>query len=185
MKPAVLALAFSACVLAQEIKFPASFDGLAKKAKETVNVSLDKSMLSAAVQFLGAKDGDEARVLRAIEGLRGIYVRSFEFEKPGEYAPADLDSLRDQLKAPVWKRIVDIHSRADGEAVEIYVRGEAGKLEGMFVLAAEPKELTVVHLDGPVSLSDLGSLGGQFGIPKAAAQAAKGTKPGQAPAAKE
>ena len=40
---------------AQEIKFPASFEKLAVKAVETVDVKLDSSMLQAAGKFLSGK----------------------------------------------------------------------------------------------------------------------------------
>jgi hypothetical protein len=183
MKTAILVLAVSACALAQEIKYPPILDSLAKKAKESVNVTLDKSTLSAAGSFFGSKDKDEAKARKAIEGLRGIYVRSYEFEKAGEYAMSELEPLREQFRAAPWKKIVSVLEKE--EMVEIYVKDNAGKLEGLFVLAAEPKELTVVHLDGPVNLSELGSLGGQFGIPEIVSEAARQAKSGQAAAKKE
>jgi hypothetical protein len=146
-------------------------------------VTLDKSMLGAAGGLLGSKSKDEEKSRKAIEGLRGIYVRSYEFEKPGEYSMTDVESLREQLKAAPWKRIVSVINKE--ETVEIYVKGGEGNVDGLFVLAAEPKELTVVHLDGRVNLSDLGALGGQFGIPEIAAEAAKQAKSGQAATKKE
>jgi hypothetical protein len=36
---------------------------------------------------------------------------------------------------------------------------------GLVILAAEPKELTVVDIVGSISLEDLSALGGHFGIP--------------------
>ena len=34
------------------------------------------------------------------------------------------------------------------------------------VIAAEPKELTIVHIAGTISIEDLRDLRGQFGIPR-------------------
>ena len=55
---------------------------------------------------------------------------------------------------------------ADGETDEIYLRSQNGKLTGVAIIAAEPKELTVVNIVGPVDLDSLAELGGHFHIPK-------------------
>ena len=34
------------------------------------------------------------------------------------------------------------------------------------MIAAEPKELTIVHIDGPINPEDLSELQGHMGIPK-------------------
>jgi hypothetical protein len=36
----------------------------------------------------------------------------------------------------------------------------------MLILAAEPKELTVVHMDGLADMKELGKLGGKMGVPR-------------------
>ena len=46
-----------------------------------------------------------------------------------------------------------------GETTGIYVMQEGGETVGMAIVAAEPKELTVVNLVGPIDFSQLGSLG--------------------------
>ena len=68
---------------AQEIKLPASLDRLAAKATEVVDVTMDANLLQLASRFLSDKDADDAQVKKLIGGLKGIYVRSFEFEKAG------------------------------------------------------------------------------------------------------
>ncbi len=55
MKKSIVLFALTLLPLcAQEIKFPASFDRLAEKASETVNVSLDGSTLQMAGKFLSS-----------------------------------------------------------------------------------------------------------------------------------
>ena len=92
------------------------------------------------------------------------------------WTQADLDQVRNQLKAPEWGRIVGVKSTEDHENVEVWVRNEAGKVSGIAVLATDPREFTVVNIVGNVSLDSLADLGGQFGIPKMK------TGPGAAPA---
>src|SRR6187200_2616431 len=76
-------------------------DRLASRAKETVNVSLDQSMLQAAGGFLsGQPNTDNDAFKQLISGLKGVYVRTFEFDSDNGYTDADLESIRSQLKAP-------------------------------------------------------------------------------------
>jgi hypothetical protein len=147
---------------AQQFQF--NLDRLAAKASETVDVSLDGSTLQFAAKFLDSKDPDQSKVRKLIAGLEGIYVKSFEFDKKGEWTAADLDGIRNQLKAPDWSKIVGVKS-TDGEISEIYLRKQNGKLTGVAILAAEAKELTVVNIVGPIDLDSLAELGGHFHIP--------------------
>lgn len=99
---------------AQEIKIPESLERLAAKAKETVNVSLDANMLQLAGNFLSTQKEGEAKVRELTGKLKGVYVRSFEFEKEGEYSDADVQPLRAQLtRERGWSRIVDVAEKTN------------------------------------------------------------------------
>jgi hypothetical protein len=163
MRAAVLGLCFAAVGCAQQIQI--NLEHLAAKASETVDLSLNGSTLQFAAKFLDSKDPDQSKVKKLIGGLEGIYVRSFEFQKAGEWTKEDLDGIRKQLKSPEWSKIVGVKS-AEGETDEIYLRMETGKITGVTIIAAEPKELTVVNIAGPVDLDSLAELGGHFHIPK-------------------
>ena len=158
---AVFAFAGVAC--AQQFQF--NLDHLAAKASETVDVSLNGSTLQFAAKFLDSKDPDQDKIKKLIGGLEGIYVKSFEFQKKGEWSPADLEGIRNQLKGAEWSKIVGVKSN-EGETDEIYLRSQNGKLTGVAVIAAEPKELTVVNIVGPIDLDSLAELGGHFHIPR-------------------
>ncbi len=160
---------------AQDIKMPPAFDKLAAKAEESVDVTLDSGMLQLGGKFLSDKDADEAKAKKLIGGLKGIYVRSFEFAKEGEYSAADVDALRSQLQPPVWSRVVGVTSKKGGEITEVYFKTSNGaQIGGLVVIDAEPKELTVVSISGAISPEDLADLGGQFGIPKVELPKSKG-----------
>jgi hypothetical protein len=158
----------------QEIKLPASLDRLAAKATETVNISLDGALLQLAGKFLSSEKDDEAKAKALIQGLKGIYVKSFEFDKEGEYTPADVEAIRSQLRAPSWSRIVGVVSKREGENVEIYAKPEGNRLGGLVILAAEPKELTVVNIVGTIDLEQLSELGGNGA--QEAGQGLRGTR---------
>ena len=166
MKLAYMAFAALLPLAAQEFKIPASLDKLADKATEVVDVTLDSAMLQLASRFLSDKDADEARVKKLVAGLKGVYVKSFEFEKAGEYEESDVAALRSQLKGPGWARIVGVRSKKNGDNADVFIGSDGGQVTGLVVISAEPKELTVVSIIGSIKPEDLRDLGGNFGIPK-------------------
>jgi hypothetical protein len=140
-------------------------DGLASKAKESVEITLDSSMLQMAGNFLSSGKSDDAKVKSLISGLKAITVRSFEFAQEGQYRPEDLQPIRDQLRAPGWSKVVGVDNKANRETSEIYTKTDQGKIVGVAILSAEPKELSVVYIEGTIDLAGLASLSGNFGIP--------------------
>jgi hypothetical protein len=120
--------------------------------------------MALTTKFLSSKDEDEKKVKELVSGLKGIYVKSFEFESEGQYTEADLESIRSQLRNPAWSKIINARSKKDG-SVEVYVMHTAGQISGLAVLATELKEITVINIVGPVDLDKLTQLEGEFGIP--------------------
>jgi hypothetical protein len=161
------AFLFGAAPAVSQIKL--DLDHLAKVAKESTEITLDASLLQMAGRFLSASKPDEAKVKSLVSNLEGIYVRSFEFDKPDQWSQADLEPLRKQLTAPGWTRIVR-HTESGKESLsafsEIHVLRERGKTKGITILSGERKELTIVHIQGDIDLDQLGDLSGQFGIPR-------------------
>lgn len=144
--------------------------GLAAKASNVVDITLDGPGLRMASRIL-EKD-PEARAM--IQGLTGIFVKVFEFDKPGGYAPSDLEGIRAQLQPGGWSRITQVKSRREGE-VEIYLLedGKGGSV-GLAVLSMEPREVALVNILGPIDVAKLSSLEGKMGIPRlSAAKTAK------------
>jgi hypothetical protein len=151
----------------QSARLNFDLDHLAKKAVETVNVTLDRSMLESASKFLSPKEASQDDVKKLIEGLEGIWVRSFEFDKEGAYSQDDVNAIRKQLEAPGWTCMVKVESKKKGgETADVCVFQEGERILGLAVLVAEPKELTLVNIIGAISLDQLTALQGKFGIPK-------------------
>ncbi len=141
---------------------------LANKAAEVVDVTLDGPMLKLASKFIAADEDPESdKTLELIKDLKGIYVKSFEFDKEGEYSLEDLEAIRTQLHAPGWARIVGVHSKRQRENTDVYLMsaGSDKAVQGLFIIAAEPKELTVVNIVGPIDLDKLSALEGHMGVP--------------------
>jgi hypothetical protein len=142
----------------------AHLDYLATKASETVDVNIDERLIQLAAKVFNDKDDDEAQIKKLVIGLKGIYVKSFEFENENDYSSADVDSIRSQLREPAWSRLLNVTSKREG-IVEVYVALNGAEVVGLAVLSAEPKELTVVNIIGPVDLEKLAKLEGNLGIP--------------------
>lgn len=177
----LILIILTACAASsQELKLP-SLDNLKAKATEVVDVTMDKNMLNFASKFLSNKDADDIEAKKLISNLKGIYVRSFEFDKAGVYSMADIEPFREQLKSPIWSKMVEANSKKDGEHVEVFLRTENNIVTGLAIIAAEDKELTLVHIDGPIDPEQLASLGGQFGIPQISVKSkeAKAVAPGK------
>jgi hypothetical protein len=143
-----------------------NLDKLANKASDVNDVTLDGSMLELAWKFMKADHDPEADQLRdVLKGLKGIYIRNFEFDEPNQYSQEDVQAIRAQLTGPGWTRIVESSSRHSRTHDEIYLLKEGDKVAGMVILVAEPKELTVVNIVGFIDPNKLGELEGHFGIP--------------------
>jgi len=146
---------------AQQINF--DFPALADKASEVVDVTLDGKMLRLASKFLN--DDDEDRAVRdMVSKLEGIYVRSYEFDRDGEYDRTIVDRVRAQVGAN-WQKIVNVRSKLK-ENVEVYTQSQGDRITGLVVISAEPRELTFVQIVGPIDLDRLADLEGHIGIPK-------------------
>jgi len=161
----VLLLGLPIWARAQDIKIPPDVEKLSAKAKETVEVTMDGPMLRWASKFLSADDPEEKKCAQLVANLKGIYVRSFEFDEEGAYTAAEVEGFRSQLRGPGWSRVVGVRSQ-DEENVDVFFKLENDKMAGIVIIAAEPKELTFVNIVGPLEVDQLAELGGEFGIPK-------------------
>lgn len=130
---------------------------LAEKSEETVDVSVDTSMLKQAAGFLAGKGADADQLNSMIDDIRGIYVKSFKFNTPNAYSDADVEGVRRQVSGSAWSRIVSVREKQ--QLTEIYIFRERETNGGLVVLTAERNELTVVNIVGEIDLASLAALG--------------------------
>jgi hypothetical protein len=156
---AALTLLVSSNGNAQTFQIPDRIEQLGAKARESVNITLDGPLLQLAGQFMGA---NEQEVKQLVSNLKSIHVRTFEFDKRGEFSEADVDPVRVQLRSG-WSRIID--TRETDERFEVYVKRDKEQIGGLVIIAVEPRELAIIHIDGPIDLRQLSLLGGRLGIP--------------------
>jgi hypothetical protein len=125
-----------------------NLDALSAKAKKKAEITLDHSALAQALQMAPEK-------LKSSAGnISRLFVRNYEFDKPGQYSDADLESVRKQVSnGSGWSPIV--RTKEEHESVEIYMFSQDGKPGGFLLIAAEEKELSVVHVVGSIDLASL------------------------------
>ncbi|HVR44709.1 MAG TPA: DUF4252 domain-containing protein [Thermoanaerobaculia bacterium] len=168
---ATLSVLVPAGVRAQKISFDLDTTTLAAKAIETVEITLDGELLRLAGRFLATADADEPELGRLLRRLEGIYVRSYTFDSDGAYDSRAIAAVRARIGAG-WQKIVNVRS-ADSDDVEVYTKLAGDRVEGVVIIAAQPRQLTFINIVGPVDLAELSLLEGQFAIPRISKKDAK------------
>ena len=147
---------------------------LAERATHVTEVTLDKNMLAFAAKFMdkdGDKDDDDVKDM--VRNLKGVYVRDYEFDKDHSYTAEELEGLRKYIQGSDWSPMVHERTKGAPEGTDVYVKLVDGKMQGLFVLDAEERELALVLILGPVDIDKISGLTGNFGIPKSATKAIK------------
>jgi hypothetical protein len=149
---------------------------LAERATHVTEVTLDKNMLAFAAKFMD-KDKDDDKDAREakdmIRNLKGVYVREYEFDKDHSYTADELAGLRKYFEGSDWSPMIHERTKGIAEGTDIYLKLVGGQVQGLFILDAEARELSLVLILGPVDIDKIGSLGGNFGIPKDAIKSVK------------
>ena len=140
-------------------------DALANRASNTVDVKLDEHLMQMTWKIFSDKDPDEKKIKELLQKVKGIYVKSFSFDKENEYSPTELESVMSQLRGSGWNRIVGVRSKKEGENVDVYINQLGDQINGLAVVSMNVKEFTIVNIVGPIDLDKLSELEGSFGVP--------------------
>jgi hypothetical protein len=70
------------------------------------------------------------------------------------------------LSAPGWQQLVEVHNRKDHNDVDVYIRVDRNRANGLAIIASEPRQFTIVNIVGSIDLQKLHELEGHFGIPQ-------------------
>jgi hypothetical protein len=140
------------------------FGDLAKKATNSVDITLDGDMLKSASHFMGSGGGGDSAtdVSSVVSGLKSITVRSFTFDKPDMYSQEAVEGVLAQVDVPGWKKIVSVRDK--GERVEIHMR-QNSEDGGLLIVAEKSQQLTIVNIAGKINMDQLRELQGHMGVP--------------------
>lgn len=143
-----------------------NLDYLEQKARDVVEVNIDGKMLDLAKRVLSkVKDRDANKVGQAISGLKGIYVRVFNFENENEYNLSDIEMIRSQLQSPGWEKLANVRSKKNNQKIDVYTMFTGDTMSGVAVVISESKSVAVVNVVGPIDIDLLAELGGKLNIP--------------------
>jgi hypothetical protein len=156
-----------ACMLApssaRSQKLELKLDHLKAKAADATEVDLDGAALDAVLKsglqnlVKPPKEMKGEDLKQLLSGVKGVYVRVFEFAKPGEYTEADVESVLSQVRGnPLWSKLISVKEK--NERTEVHIASQADQLAGLLVVVAEPKELTVVNIVGTMPLDKMKEL---------------------------
>jgi len=166
-RPALLVLCFvlPACVgQTPAVEIP-SLAAMQRDAVDSVDITLGPGslgFLGFLSRFGGARDPDGAAALSLMHGLHRVQVRSFEFATDHTYTAADLQALRSQLTAPAWRHLVEVRDSGGRENVDIYCMLHDQIITRLVVIAAEPREFTLVNIVGALDPHQIAQLSHHF-----------------------
>ncbi|MEZ5427923.1 MAG: DUF4252 domain-containing protein [Pyrinomonadaceae bacterium] len=144
-----------------------NLDHLEERATDVIEVNIDGNLLNLAKRVLvKVKDPNAQKVGQAIEGLKGIYVRVFNFENDNEYNIADVDAIRNQLQTPGWEKLANVRSKKNNQKIDVYTMFEGDAMSGVAVVISEKKSIALVNVIGPIDIDLLVELSGKLNIPR-------------------
>lgn len=142
-------------------------NGLETRARDVVEVNIDGKLLDLAKRVIvKSNDADAKKVAQAISGLKGIYVRVFNFANENEYNIADVDEIRSQLNAPGWEKLANVRSKKNNQKIDVYTMFTGDLMSGVAIVVSEAKSIALVNIIGPIDIEMLAELGGKLNIPK-------------------
>lgn len=142
-------------------------NGLENRARDVVEVNIDGKLLDLAKRVMvKVNDKDAQKIGQAISGLKGIYVRVFNFENENEYNLADVEEIRSQLNSPGWERLANVRSKKNNQKVDVFTMFTGDTMSGVAVVISESKSVALVNVIGPIDIDLLAELGGKLNIPK-------------------
>lgn len=161
---ALLLVGGLAPVQAQGTDAAPEFASLEEKADEVVKVNLWGRSLEQAKRLLGLRRNLTGSVRNFMNGLTGVYRRTYRFRK----APAsedDVEPVHRQLAEDGWVPLIETEDRDKPESLSVYSYYSDEEVAGMTVVSSDPDEVTVLKIMGPVDFEALSAIGSGLGLP--------------------
>lgn len=113
----------------------AGTEKFAKGASDVTEVNMDPSSLNMV-------NGPDAH--RAHNMVLNV-VKTYTYDKPGMYNPADLDEFRHRLDTGDWHCSVHTRDLKNGNSTDVCNRRRAPDMVENAIITASPKSLTFIH----------------------------------------
>jgi hypothetical protein len=141
------------------LKLPA-FTQLRSHATESVDISIGSLPLKIAGWMVGhdAGDPDSADTRALLQGLKGLYIRHYEFAADFAYPQSDIEAVRAQLSGAGWSQLLQVRDQKQNENVDIYLALDKNHITGVAIVASEPREFTIVNAVGALDMDKVDAL---------------------------
>jgi len=164
----VILVATAVAVDAQDAKL--HFDRLSAletKARDVVEVNVDGKLLDLAKRVTTKINDKDARTIgQAISGLKGIYVRVYNFAEVNQFNMADVDQIRAELNGPGWEKVANVRSKKNNQKVDIFTMFTGDQMSGAAVIISDDKTVALVNVVGIIDIDTLIEMSGRMNIPK-------------------
>jgi len=165
----VLVLAAAAVTVdAQDAKLHFErLSALETKARDVVEVNVDGKLLDLAKRVTTKINDKDARTIgQAISGLKGIYVRVYNFAEVNQFNMADVDQIRAELNGPGWEKVANVRSKKNNQKVDIFTMFTGDQMSGAAVIISDDKTVALVNVVGIIDIDTLIEMSGRMNIPK-------------------
>ena len=143
------------------LKVP-SLAAMQRDSVDSVNFTLGP----VALGFMGLlgddHDARSAAEIKLFRSLHEVEIHSFRFATDHTYRQADLETLRSQLTAPGWQHVMQARDRGSDGDVDIYCAVNKHKITRLVIIAAEPREFSLINIAGAIEPDQIGMLHSGF-----------------------
>ena len=140
---------------------------LETKARDVVEVNVDGKLLDLAKRVTTKINDKDARTIgQAISGLKGIYVRVYNFAEVNQFDMADIDQIRAELNGPGWEKVANVRSKRNNQKVDIFTMFTGDQMSGAAVIISDNKTVALVNVVGIIDIDTLVEMSGKMNIPK-------------------
>ena len=139
---------------------------LKERADEVVEVNLEGKSLEDGSRLLAIRQGVSPSMKSVLNGLKGIYRRTYRFGLGGDsqFVEDDLAPIRQKMTGAGWSPMLDVRDKSTRESVTVYSYMEGESVAGVTVVSSDPNEVTVVNIVGAVDLDALLELSEEMGL---------------------
>jgi len=131
------------------------FAGTEKFAQGATNVT-EINLDPTTMGMLGRSKGRDSDLASK---MKFMVIHSYTYDKPGMYRMEDVEAYRKKLEGGSW--VCPIHVHSNTGSTDICSRTGENETNEMVILAAEPRELTFIHMSGKMSLGELNEMSGR------------------------
>lgn len=141
-----------------------AFAALAGEDSDIVEIHLEAPLLKALAR-IDTEDEGFGQLVRNLRGINAYIVGLDNDSARTERATRMVHDMEGKLDRQGWQRLAVVREKET--RLNVYVRSSEETIDGLVVLAVDPKESRVVFVNiaGSIDLARLGELSGTFDVP--------------------